>query len=163
VPMEETLRFTLNDNPIDISPEHKDVPALFFIRDQLGLRETRYGCGSGSCGACAILVDDRAMASCDFPVSFLAGKKVETSEIFKTDGSKDVHPVLRACIQEQAGQCGYCLAGIAIRIESLRREQPPPDRERVLSELDQHLCRCGAHPRILRVVKTFFEYLDLTR
>ncbi len=93
----------------------------------------------------------------------MAGKKVETSEIFKTDGDKDVHPVLKAFIQEQAGQCGYCLAGIAIRIESLRREQPPPDRERILSELDQHLCRCGAHIRILRVVDTLLGHREPLR
>jgi nicotinate dehydrogenase subunit A len=140
-----------NGVSISVDPDAADMPALFFIRDQLKLMQTRYGCGSGSCGACAILVDDKAVTSCDVPISALTGKKVETAETLLSDDRE--HPIFKALIKSQAAQCGYCISGIAIRIESLLRERPLPSKDRVLSELDGHLCRCGAHLRILNAVE----------
>lgn len=136
-----------------------DMPALFYIRDHLNLFQTRYGCGSGSCGACAILVNDKAITSCDIPVSELIGKKIETAEALLSENGG--HPIFEALIKSQAAQCGYCISGIAIRIESLLRERPLPGKDRVLSELDGHLCRCGAHLRILSVVEELISSKEL--
>jgi nicotinate dehydrogenase subunit A len=146
-----TTTILVNSISVPVDPDVADMPALFFIRDHLKLMQTRYGCGSGSCGACAILVDNKAVTSCDVPVSELVGKKVETAESLLSEN--EGHPIFKALVREQAAQCGYCISGIAIRIESLLRERPLPSKDRVLLELDGHLCRCGAHLRILKVVQ----------
>jgi nicotinate dehydrogenase subunit A len=127
-----------------------DTPLLYVLRNELGLVGSRFGCGSGQCGACFVLLDGRPMASCDMPVSFAEGKKVTTIEGLGTDG--DLHAVQRALIAEQAAQCGYCMSGIAVAAAALLASNRKPTEEQVREALDKHLCRCGSHNRVVRAV-----------
>jgi nicotinate dehydrogenase subunit A len=126
---------------------HPDTPLLYVLRNDLGLVGTRFGCGSGQCGACFVLIDGRAMASCDLPVSFAAGKKVTTIE-----GLADSHPVQKALVKHQAAQCGYCLSGIVMNAVALLSGSENPTEAEVRLALDKNLCRCGSHNRIVRAI-----------
>jgi nicotinate dehydrogenase subunit A len=126
---------------------HPDTPLLYVLRNDLGLTGTRYGCGSGQCGACFVLVDGRAMASCDLPVSFTAGKKITTIE-----GLGGRHRVQKALAAEQAAQCGYCMSGIVMSAVALLSQNSTPSEEQVRQSLDKNLCRCGSHNRVVRAV-----------
>jgi nicotinate dehydrogenase subunit A len=128
-----------------------DTPLLYVLRNDLGLVGSRYGCGSGQCGACFVLVDGRPMASCDLPVSFVAGKKVTTIEGLGANG--ELHRVQKALLAEQAAQCGYCMSGIAISAAALLAENASPTEEEIRKALDKHLCRCGSHNRVVRAVQ----------
>jgi len=127
-----------------------DTPLLYVLRNDLGLVGSRYGCGSGQCGACYVLIDGRPMASCDLPVSFALGKQITTVEGLGADG--ELHPVQRALIAEQAAQCGYCMSGIAISAAALLSSNKRPTESEVRAALDKHLCRCGSHNRVVRAV-----------
>ena len=127
-----------------------DTPLLYVLRNELGLVGSRFGCGSGQCGACFVLVDGRPMASCDMPASFAEGKKITTIEGLGTDG--ELHPVQRALIAEQAAQCGYCMSGIAVAAAALLSTTPKPTEKQVREALDKHLCRCGSHNRVVRAI-----------
>jgi len=127
-----------------------DTPLLYVLRNELGLVGSRFGCGSGQCGACFVLVDGRPMASCDMPASFAEGKKITTIEGLGTDG--ELHPVQRALIAEQAAQFGYCMSGIAVAAAALLSTTPKPTEEQVREALDKHLCRCGSHNRVVRAI-----------
>ena len=126
---------------------HPDTALLYVLRNDLGLVGTRFGCGSGQCGACFVLIDGRAMASCDLPASFAAGKKVTTIE-----GLEDSHPVQQALVQHQAAQCGYCLSGIVMSAVSLLSQNQKPTEADIRLALDKNLCRCGSHNRIVRAI-----------
>jgi len=126
-----------------------DTPLLYVLRNDLGLAGSRFGCGSGQCGACFVLVDGRAMASCDLPISFLQGKKVTTVEGL---GEGKLHRVQEALIAEQAAQCGYCMSGIAVSAAALLSGNRSPSEEQIRAALDKHLCRCGAHNRVVKAV-----------
>jgi nicotinate dehydrogenase subunit A len=126
-----------------------DTPLLYVLRNDLGLVGSRFGCGSGLCGACFVMVDGRAMASCDLPISFLEGKNVTTVEGL---GGGKLHKVQEALIAEQAAQCGYCMSGIAVSAVSLLNTNPSPTEEQVRTALDKNLCRCGSHNRVVRAV-----------
>jgi len=132
---------------VDVNP---DTPLLYVLRNDLGLVGSRFGCGSGLCGACFVLVDGRPMASCDLPISFVAGKKVTTVEGLGSDG--ELHPVQKALIDEQAAQCGYCMSGIAVSAAALLAGNKRPSEKEVREALDKHLCRCGSHNRVVRAV-----------
>jgi nicotinate dehydrogenase subunit A len=127
-----------------------DTPLLYVLRNELGLVGSRFGCGSGQCGACFVLVDGRPMASCDMPVSFAEGKKITTIEGLGNNGN--LHPVQRALIAEQAAQCGYCMSGIAVAAAALLATNAKPTEQQVRQALDKHLCRCGSHNRVVRAV-----------
>ena len=127
-----------------------DTPLLYVLRNDLGLVGSRFGCGTGQCGACFVLVDGRPMASCDMPVSFAEGKKVTTIEGLGENG--DLHPVQKALIDEQAAQCGYCMSGIAVAAAALLATVKKPSEAQVRQALDKHLCRCGSHNRVVRAV-----------
>ena len=127
-----------------------DTPLLYVLRNDLGLVGSRYGCGSGQCGACYVLVDGRPMASCDLPVSFVVGKKVTTVEGLGGEGR--LHPVQKALIAEQAAQCAYCMSGIAVSAAALLSGNRKPTEEEIRGALDKHLCRCGSHNRVVRAV-----------
>ena len=127
-----------------------DTPLLYVLRNELGLVGSRFGCGSGLCGACYVLIDGRPMASCDLPVSFAAGKQVTTIEGLGRDG--DLHPVQKALIAEQAAQCAYCMSGIAVSAAALLAANKRPTEEQVRAALDKHLCRCGSHNRVVKAV-----------
>ncbi len=124
-----------------------DTPLLYVLRNDLGLPGTRFGCGSGQCGACFVLIDGRAMASCDLPVSFVAGKKVTTIE-----GLDGQHPVQKALERHQAAQCGYCMSGIVMNAVALLSKDPSPSEEQVREALDRNLCRCGSHNRVVKAI-----------
>jgi len=132
---------------VDVNP---DTPLLYVLRNDLGLVGSRFGCGSGLCGACYVLVDGRPMASCDLPVFLVAGKKVTTVEGLGPPG--ELHPVQKALIDEQAAQCGYCMSGIAVSAAALLATNKQPSEKEVREALDKHLCRCGSHNRVVRAV-----------
>ena len=122
-----------------------DATAIFVLRNELGLKSPRLGCGLEQCGACAVLVDGEPVMTCARPVSDFEGKAVETVESLAS-------PVQSALLAANASQCGYCLSGIIVAAEALFRREPAPTREQIVEALDPHLCRCGAHPRILRAL-----------
>jgi nicotinate dehydrogenase subunit A len=126
---------------------HPDTPLLYVLRNHLGLAGTRFGCGSGQCGACFVLIDGRAMASCDTPLSFAVNKKITTIE-----GLDGEHPVQKALARHQAAQCGYCMSGIVMSaVALLSREKNPPE-DQVRQALDKNLCRCGSHNRVVKAI-----------
>jgi nicotinate dehydrogenase subunit A len=118
---------------------------LDVLRDDLGLTGTRFGCGANACGACHVLLGDRSVASCDTPLWAAQGHDITTVEGLPAR-------LREAFMAEQAAQCGYCSAGILVSAEALLRANPQPTAERVRQALDGHLCRCGAHNRIVRAV-----------
>ncbi len=127
------------------------TPLLEALRNHLGLTGTRYGCGLEQCGCCMVLVDGQPVYSCTREVGTVAGRQVTTIEGLGTPGKP--HPLQQAFVDEQAGQCGYCLSGILISAKALLDRNPSPSRADIVAALDKHLCRCGAHQRILRAVE----------
>jgi nicotinate dehydrogenase subunit A len=128
-----------------------DTPLLYALRNDLGLKGTRYGCGLGQCGACNVLLDGRPVQSCDTPLWAAAGKRVVTVEGLGTLAAP--HPIQRAFIAEQAAQCGYCVNGAMISAKALLDTDPDPGEARIRAALDRNLCRCGTHNRIVRAVQ----------
>jgi nicotinate dehydrogenase subunit A len=127
-----------------------DTPLLYVLRNDLGLVGSRFGCGTGQCGACFVMVDGKAVPSCDTPLWSVANKPVTTVEGLSR--GKELHPVQKALLAEQAAQCGYCISGIAICAAALLSANRNPSESEVRSALDRNLCRCGAHNRIVRAV-----------
>jgi nicotinate dehydrogenase subunit A len=132
------------ERTLEAAPE---TPLLYVLRNDLGLPGTRFGCGSGQCGACFVLVDGRAMASCDLPISFVAGKKITTIE-----GLGGEHPVQKALERHQAAQCGYCMSGIVMAAVALLSNNPKPGESEIRAALDKNLCRCGSHNRVVKAI-----------
>ncbi len=120
------------------------------LRNHLGLKGSRYGCGLEQCGACMVLVDGAPACSCSREAGSLEGRSILTVEGLGGPGA--LHPLQQAFINEQAGQCGYCLSGMLMAAKALLDRNPSPSRAEIVEALDQNLCRCGAHPRILRAV-----------
>lgn len=146
--MSTTLKVNGQARQVDADP---DTPLLDVLRGPLGLRGSRFGCGQGLCGACAVLIDGRAVNSCDTPLWAVEGRSVTTVEgLVAPDGR--LHPVQRAVLDEQAGQCGFCLSGLVIRAAALLAEDPRPDEAAVAAALDRHLCRCGIQRRMIAAV-----------
>ena len=127
-----------------------DTPLLYVLRNDLGLVGSRYGCGSGQCGACFVMVDGKAMASCDAPLWSVANKSVTTVEGLARGG--ELHPVQKALLAEQAAQCAYCISGIAVTAAALLEKNKSPTERQVREALDRNLCRCGAHNRVVKAV-----------
>ena len=126
-------------------------PLLSVLRNELGLRGSRFGCGTEQCGACMVLIDGEPSFSCARAIESLAGKSVTTVEGLSPGGS--LSPLQQAFLDEQAGQCGYCLSGILISAATaLLTRNPTPSRSEIAAALDRHLCRCGVHNRIMRAV-----------
>jgi nicotinate dehydrogenase subunit A len=127
-----------------------DTPLLYVLRNDLGLVGSRFGCGTGQCGACFVIVEDKAVPSCDTPLWSVSGKKIVTVEGL-AKGS-ELHPVQQALLDEQAAQCGFCISGIAIAAVALLQNNSRPSESEVRTALDRNLCRCGAHNRVVRAV-----------
>jgi nicotinate dehydrogenase subunit A len=127
-----------------------DTPLLYVLRNDLGLVGSRYGCGTGQCGACFVIVDGRALPSCDTPLWSVSGKSVTTVEGLSKGG--ELHPVQKALLAEQAGQCAYCISGIAVTAAALLSSNANPSEAEVRAALDRNLCRCGVHNRVVRAV-----------
>ncbi|MFO1363595.1 MAG: (2Fe-2S)-binding protein [Burkholderiales bacterium] len=144
-----TIRLDVNgtERAVDAA---EDTPLLYVLRNDLGLKAARFGCGSGRCGACFVLIDGRAVASCDTPLWAAAGRRIVTLEGL---GSPEApHPLQRAVIDEQAAQCGYCLSGILVSAAALLAANAAPTEAEVRAALDRNLCRCGSHNRLVRAV-----------
>jgi nicotinate dehydrogenase subunit A len=128
-----------------------ETPLLAVLRNVLGLRAARFGCGHEQCGACMVLVDGAPVYSCTRALGTVAGKVVTTLEGIGT--AERPHPLQESILAEQAGQCGYCLSGIIVSAKALLDRKPQPSRAEIAAALDPHLCRCGAHTRIIRAVE----------
>jgi nicotinate dehydrogenase subunit A len=126
------------------------TPLLDVLRNTLGLVGTRFGCGSGECGACHVLLDGASVPACDTPVGEVRGRAIVTVEGLARNGRPGA--LQQAFLDEQAGQCGYCLSGILASATELLARVPQPSEAQVREALDKHLCRCGAHNRIVRAV-----------
>jgi len=138
------MKFTLNGKPVEVKAS-ENTPLLYVLRNDLGLVGTRFGCGSGQCGACFVMVEGKPIASCDLPISFLENKTVTTVEGLNSK-------VQKALVAEQAAQCGYCMSGIIISATALLARNASPSEEDVKEALDKNLCRCGSHNRVVRAV-----------
>lgn len=128
----------------------ENTPLLYVIRNDLDQKGTRFGCGTGNCGACTVILDGNPVQSCDTPLWSAGGKEVVTAEGLAADpiGSK----VQQAFIREQAAQCGYCINGILMSVTALLKKNPDPSKDVLNEALNRHLCRCGTHVRILRAI-----------
>jgi nicotinate dehydrogenase subunit A len=136
-------------------PADAETPLLYVLRNDLGLKAARYGCGIGQCGACTVIVDGKAVQSCDVPVSAVVGKAITTLEGIGT--AEQPHPLQRAFIEKQAAQCGYCLSGIIMTAKALLDAQPRPTEAQIRAALEGNLCRCGTHTRILKAIRAAAE------
>ena len=143
-----TLKVNGHDHQVDADP---DTPLLYVLRDDLKLNAAKFGCGLGQCGACTVIVDGKAVLSCVTPLILLEGKKVTTLEGLGTIEAPA--PIQRAFIEEQAAQCGYCIAGMMMRAQALLERNPAASDAQIRSALAPNLCRCGTHMRILRAVR----------
>ena len=144
------ISFTVNEREVQVAAD-PDTPLLNVLRNHLGLVGAKFGCGLEQCGCCMVLIDGRPEKSCGKAVSTVAGRQVVTIEGL---GTRDrPHPLQQAFLDEQAGQCGYCLPGIIVTAKALLDRNPAPSREEIALALDDNICRCGSHARILRAVE----------
>ena len=148
--MPSTFRLRVNGAEHEVSAE-PDTPLLYVLRNDLRLKGSRFGCGEGQCGACMVLLDGRAVTSCDTPLWSVPGHDVTTIEGLGDAGA--LHPVQRAFFDEQAAQCGYCTNGIMMSAKALLDANPNPSDAEIAAALDRNLCRCGSHVRVLRAVR----------
>jgi aerobic-type carbon monoxide dehydrogenase small subunit (CoxS/CutS family) len=135
-----------------------DTPLLYVLRDDLKLNAAKFGCGLGQCGSCTVMVDGKAVLSCVTPLVLLEGKQVTTLEGLGT--ISEPAPIQRAFMEEQAAQCGYCIAGMMMRAQALLQRNSKPTDEEIRAELQPNLCRCGTHMRILRAVRRAARLMD---
>ena len=149
--MEKSISFTLNgkDMSFKVDPERS---LLWVLRTDLGLTGTKYGCGEGWCRVCNVLVDGKVRASCQTLVKEVAGRKVITIEGLATNGQ--LHPLQEAFMKYDALQCGFCTPGMIIRAVGLLADNPEPTRREIIEGMDENLCRCGAHVRIIEAIET---------
>ena len=133
---------------IDAEP---DTPLLYVLRGELGLNGAKFGCGLGQCGACTVIVDGKPVFSCLTPISVLAGRPIRTVE--GLGSAENPGSLQRAFVDEQAAQCGYCIAGMIMRAQALLDANPTPTDAQIREHMMPNLCRCGTHMRILRAVR----------
>ena len=148
--MMQAFEFEVNGKRVSVTPSIDDTPLLDVLRNTLGLMGTRFGCGLEQCGCCMVLIDGQPEKSCAKPMWSVAGKSVTTIEGLGT--SEAPHPLQQAFLDEQAGQCGYCLSGIIVSAKALLDKNPAPTRAEIAAALDANICRCGSHNRILRAI-----------
>ena len=144
------ISLTVNGSEVAVAAD-PDTPLLDVLRNHLGLVGAKFGCGLEQCGCCMVLVDGRPEKSCGKAVSTVAGKEIVTIEGLGTREAP--HPLQQAFLDEQAGQCGYCLPGIIVTAKALLDWNPAPSRDEIALALDDNICRCGSHARILRAVE----------
>jgi len=148
--MSKTVQFELNGRSKTLTFD-QDRMLLWVLRTDFELTGTKYGCGEGFCGACTVLVNDEAVRSCQFPVADIDCKEVVTIEGLAENG--DLHPLQQAFVQHDALQCGFCTPGMVLRAYSLLKKNPNPTREEIILEMEDNLCRCGAHTRIVKAIQ----------
>ena len=143
-----TLKVNGRTHTVDADPA---TPLLYVLRDDLALNGAKFGCGLGQCGACTVMVDGNAVLSCLLPVSAVQQRSVKTVEGLGT--AENLGPLQRAFAEEQAAQCGYCIAGMIMRAQALLERNPAPTDAEIRRAMATNLCRCGTHMRILRAVR----------
>ena len=148
--MKEEIQFTINGTTRKIIGDG-DRTLLWVLRTELGLTGTKYGCGEGICGACTVLIDDEAVRSCQMSVRGIRGKQVVTIEGL-ANGEK-LHPVQKAFMEHDALQCGYCTPGMILQATAFLRQNPEPSALDIMYAMEDNLCRCGAHNRIVQAVQ----------
>jgi isoquinoline 1-oxidoreductase alpha subunit len=141
--------FTINgkSTTVDVEPE---TPLLWIVREHLKLTGTKFGCGSGLCGACTVHIDGKAIRSCQISASRAAGRKVTTIEGLSPTGT---HALQKAWVAEQVPQCGYCQSGQIMQAAALLATNKKPTREQIVAHMDGNICRCGTYPRIVRAIQ----------
>jgi isoquinoline 1-oxidoreductase subunit alpha len=143
------VAFTVNNKAVSVEAE-ADTPLLWVVREHLKLTGTKFGCGSGLCGACTVHLDGRAVRSCQVPIDQVSGKKVTTIEGLSPTSS---HALQKAWIAEQVPQCGYCQSGQIMQAAELLAKTRRPTREQIVAHMDGNICRCGTYPRIVRAIE----------
>jgi isoquinoline 1-oxidoreductase alpha subunit len=143
------VSFTINGKAANVEAE-ADTPLLWVVREHLKLTGTKFGCGSGLCGACTVHLDGKAVRSCQIGLKDVAGKKVTTIEGLSTNNS---HPLQKAWIAEQVPQCGYCQSGQIMQAAELLAKTKRPTVEQIVTHMDGNICRCGTYPRIVRAIQ----------
>ncbi len=143
------VAFTINSKAVSVEAE-PDTPLLWVVREHLKLTGTKFGCGSGFCGACTVHLDGRAVRSCQMPMDQVSGKKITTIEGLSPTSS---HPLQKAWIAEQVPQCGYCQSGQIMQAAELLAKTKRPTREQIVAHMDGNICRCGTYPRIVRAIE----------
>jgi aerobic-type carbon monoxide dehydrogenase small subunit (CoxS/CutS family) len=151
VNMEEIISFKLNDKPIRLTLDGERM-LLWVLRSDLGLTGAKYGCGEGYCGACTVLVNNEAVRSCQLAVKEVNGKEVVTIEGLAQNGS--LHPLQKAFMEHDALQCGFCTQGMILTAHSLLLANPQPTISEIILGMDDNLCRCGAHNRIIKAIQS---------
>ena len=149
--MEETIRFELNGKNIEVALD-PTLTLLWVLRDHFGLTGTKYGCGLGFCGTCTVIIDNEPVRSCSLPVGEVAGKKVLTIEGLARDNN--LHPLQDAFMKHDALQCGYCTPGMIMNAYGLLLKNPAPSRQDIVVGMENNLCRCGAHTRIIDAIES---------
>ena len=148
--MKEIIQFTLNEKPIKLTVD-SDRMLLWVLRTDLGVTGPKYGCGEGLCGACTILLDNKAVRSCITPVKTVGGKEVITIEGLSRNGA--LHPLQQAFMEYDALQCGFCTPGMILTAYSVLQKNPQPSEPEIIAAMDHNLCRCGAHNRIVQAIQ----------
>ncbi len=149
--MRETINFKLNDKPTRLTVDGERM-LIWALRSELNLTGTKFGCGEGFCGACTVLVNKKAIRSCQLPLKDVKGKEVMTIEGLAKNGN--LHPLQKAFIKHDALQCGFCTPGMILNAYSLLLNNPRPTHEDIIKNMDENLCRCGSHTRIVQAIKT---------
>ena len=149
--MVETIGFKLNGRPVRLKVDGERT-LLWVLRTDLGITGPKYGCGEGICGACTVLANDEAVRSCQTTIKEVEGSEITTIEGLAQNGA--LHPLQQAFIEHVGFQCGYCTPGMILTAYSLLAQNPAPTRQEIIAGMDDNLCRCGAHTRIVAAIET---------
>jgi aerobic-type carbon monoxide dehydrogenase small subunit (CoxS/CutS family) len=148
--MKEFIRFNLNGKPVQLNLDSERI-LLWILRTELGLTGTKYGCGESYCGACTIVVDDEAVRSCQTTLGDIQNRSVITIEGLAKNGQ--LHPLQKAFMENDAMQCGYCTPGMIMNAYALLKKNPDPSEKQIREGMEDNLCRCGAHKRIVEAIR----------
>ena len=155
--MEENVQFILNGKPMTLSVD-SDRRLLWVLRTDLGLTGTKFGCGESFCGACTVVVDNEAVRSCQLAIKDVQDKEVITIEGLAKNG--EAHPLQKAFMENDAMQCGYCTPGMIMNAYALLRKNPRSSTSEIIAGMDDNLCRCGAHIRIVRAMQAAAKEME---
>ena len=155
--MPTTTELTVNGASRTVTAEDS-TPLIYILRNDLKLNAAKFGCGLGQCGSCTVIVDGKAVLSCVTPILLLEGKQVTTLEGLGT--IDEPAPIQRAFMEEQAAQCGYCIAGMIMRAQALLQRNSKPTDAQIRAEMEPNLCRCGTHMRIMRAIRRASRLMD---
>ena len=149
--MTEKIQFELNGKRVEVEVE-KNQTLLWLLRTRFNLTGTKYGCGLGYCGSCTVLMDDDPVRSCGIYLEDIGGSKIVTIEGLEKNG--ELHPVQKAFVENDALQCGFCTPGMIMNAVGLLQRNPEPSRQEIIDGMEDNLCRCGAHTRIIDAIES---------